>query len=191
MAACLGHRTYASLRTLELATLNQAPGHVFLDDEAGFRRAEELCLGIPTPTWREAMTSLYESGIVQPLPKALESLATAAKLKFDRPSGGHITGIGYEVVPAGGHWRKSTSLRAVKGDLPAFLHFDADGDACEYVEGDATPKAAVSLVVEFKRLGRRVYDHGELVILARANDTKPYIQDDELDDGDVYGMSES
>ncbi|MEE9476919.1 MAG: hypothetical protein V3V71_09710, partial [Roseateles sp.] len=44
LAACLGHRTYASLRATDLDTLNGKPHYVLFDDAAGLARAEDLGL---------------------------------------------------------------------------------------------------------------------------------------------------
>jgi hypothetical protein len=56
LAACLGHRTYASLRATDLEILNQKPHYVLFDDGAGLARAMDFGLFVSVEQHGEPRT---------------------------------------------------------------------------------------------------------------------------------------
>ncbi|WIV96874.1 hypothetical protein [Kinneretia aquatilis] len=189
IAACLGHRTYASLRDKDLAVLDERPAYVLFDVEAGLRRSIDLDLALTEAQWHEATMALRPSGITPFWLTSMQGMHGAARLTFEDSGDDRIEAIKREIGFPDGHWVKSSRNHVAEDQLPELLRFDVDGEIQAYTD-DSSLAVPVKVVVEFPKLGRRIYGKGTLVSVEKCGDARPSDREDALDGGDFYWMSE-
>lgn len=188
-AACLGHRTYASLRVSDLEILNQKPHYVLFDEGAGLARAMDLGLSLTEAQWREVTMALRPSGITPFWLTAMSGMDSAARLSFEDSFDSRIHATKREIGFPDGHRATSSHCHSKEDEMPDFLRFDVHGEVCAY--NDETSLAVpVIAVVEFPKVGRRMYGDGTLVSLERLGDPRTRDWDEDEHDGEAYGMSE-
>lgn len=188
LAACLGHRTYASFRAEDHSTLNQQPHYVLFDDAAGLSRASELGLRIAPEAWKKVTLELKPSGITPFWLTTKSGMHSAARVAFEDSADDRISSIKSAMGFPDGHRATSSRCHSEDDDLPVALRFDVFGEAHGYSETEslATP---VTVVVEFPRIGRRIYGDGVLVSVEQSGVTFARDPDDD-NGGDVFWMSE-
>jgi hypothetical protein len=189
LAACLGHRTYASLRDADLAILEDRPAYVLFDVEAGLRRSTDLDLALTADHWREATLALKPSGITPFWLTTMQGMHSAARLAFEDSGDDRIKAIKRELGFPDGHWATSSRNHFAEDEVPELLRFDVEGDIHAYTD-DLPLALPVKVVVEFQRLGRRIYGKGTLVSVEKSGDARPSDREVALDGGDLYWMSE-
>lgn len=188
LAACLGHRTYAAFRAQDMATLNQSPRYVLFDEERGLVRASELGLRIDTKLWHEATMALRPSGITPFWLTSKPGMHLAARLTFEDTFDDRIHALKRSMGFPDGHWASSSECHSPGNDLPEILRFDVSGEVHGYDENHslAIPVAAV---VEFSKIGCRIYGHGVIRSVDRSGEQR--IREPEEDaEGEIFGMSE-
>ena len=189
LAASLGHKTYASLRDRDLNVLNRRPAYVLFDEEAGFRRSIELKLSLTDTQWRDSTMSLHPSYITPFWITTMHGMDHAARLTFEDSSDPRIYTIESELGIPDGHWATSSRNHSIEGEIPQLLRFDVEGDVYAY-SNDESLAVPVKVVVDFQRLGRRIYEKGVIVSIEKTGEAQLSNREDDLDGGDFYGMSE-
>jgi len=189
LAACLGHRTYASLRVADLETLNQKPHYVLFDEGAGLARATDLGLSLTEAQWREVTMALRPSGITPFWLTTIAGMDSAARITFEDSFDSRIYAMKREVGFPDGHRGLSTRCQSKEDEIPDFLRFDVHGEVCAYNE-ETSLAIPVIAVVEFPKVGRRMYGDGTLVSVERRGEPRTRDLDEDEYDGEVYWMSE-
>ena len=188
LAACLGHRTYASLRATDLDTLNGKPHYVLFDDAAGLARAEDLGLAVTEAQWRDVSLALRPSGITPFWLTTIGGMHNAAELVFEDTSNSRIHAIqrlvGYPDV------KRATSSRChcAEDQVPDILRIEVSGDAYAYNQ-ETSFAVPVIAIVEFPKVGQRMYGHGTIVSVEQKGAPEPRILED-VDAGEFYWMPE-
>jgi hypothetical protein len=189
LAACLGHRTYASLRVADLEILNQKPHYVLFDEGAALARAADLGLSLTEAQWREVTMALRPSGVTPFWLTTMASMDSAARITFEDSSDSRIHSMKREVGFPDGHRGLSTRCHSKEDEMPDFLRFDVHGEVCAYNE-ETWLAIPVIAVVEFPKVGRRMYGDGTLVSVERRGEPRTRDLDEDEYDGEVYWMSE-
>lgn len=190
LAACLGHRTYASLRISDLDTLNRKPHYVLLDESAGFARAADLGFSLTEAQWREVMMTLNPSGVTPFWLTTMPGMDMAARLTFEHSSDPRITAIENEIGFPDGSRATSAQCHSKHDDMPEVLRFDVQGEV-RAVGREAALSVPVRAVVEFPKVGRRMYADGAIVLLERLGEPrKRDLEEEDEDAGEYYWMSE-
>ena len=189
LAACLGHRTYASLRVSDLETLNRKPHYVLFDEGAGLARATDLGLSLTEAQWREATMAFRPSGITPFWLTTMSGMDSAARITFEDSFDSRIHAIKREIGFPDGHQATSTHRHCKGDEIPDFLRFDVHGEVRAYNE-EASLVVPVVAVVHFAKVGRRMYGDGTLVSLERLGHPRTRDLDEDEYDGDVYWLSE-
>ncbi|MDC6177107.1 hypothetical protein [Ralstonia solanacearum] len=188
LAACLGHRTYASLRTTDLETLNRKPHYVLFDVDAGLARAAELGLAVPESRWREATVALSPSGVTSFWLTSIDGMHSAARLVFEDTFNSRAHAMKHLVGYPDGQRATSSRCHSVHDDVPDILRFDVEGEVFAYNQ-ETSLAAPVIAIVEFPKIGRRMYGNGTLVSAEQHGEPKPRTSDDD-DGGEFYWMPE-
>jgi hypothetical protein len=183
LAACLGHRTYASLRGADLAILNQRPAYVLFDVEAGLRRSVDLGLALTEAQWREATMALRPSGVTSFCLTTMQGMHIAARLTFEDSGDARIHAIKRELGHPDGHWATSSRNHFAEDEVPELLRFDVEVNFQAYTD-DSSLAVPVKVIVEFRRLGRQIYGKGTLVSVEKCGAARLSDREVALDDGD-------
>jgi hypothetical protein len=162
LAAWLGHGTYASLRTADLATLNQKPKYVICDHDAALERADELGYSMTEDQWRDIRAEVSPSGVTPFWLTTMPWMGDAARLVFEDSFDARISALKESHGNPDGHWATSDRCRTPKETLPDVLRFDVGGDACAFHK-DGSFVIPVLVLVEFEKIGRRMYGPGKVV----------------------------
>ena len=189
LAACLGHQTYASLRVADLETLNRKPHYVLFDEGAGLARATDLGLSLTEARWREATMAFRPSGITPFWLTTMSGMDSAARLTFEDSFDSRIHAIKREIGFPDGHQATSTHRHCKEDEIPDFLRFDVHGEVRAYNE-ESSLVVPIVAVVQFAKVGRRMYGDGALVSLERLGPPRARDLDEDEYDGDVYWLSE-
>lgn len=189
LAACLGHRTYASLRVSDLETLNRKPHYVLFDEDAGLARATDLRLSVTKAQWREVTMALRPSGITPFWLTTMSGMDSAAQITFEDSFDSRIYAIKHEIGFPDGHQATSAHCHSHKDEIPDFLRFDVHGEVRAYSD-EASLAVPVVAVVEFPKVGRRMYGDGALISVQRLGDARIRDVDEDEYDGEFYWMSE-
>lgn len=188
LAACLGHQSYASLRIADLKILNQKPRYVLFDSEAGFARAMSLGLLVTDAQWQEVTMSLRPSGITPFWLTSMRGMHNAARLTFEDTFDTQIHTLKRAFGFPDGQLARSSLCHSTEDDLSDMLRFDVEGEVHAYNE-EKSLSIPVIAVVQFPKIGRRMYGDGALVSVKQ--DGEPNTRDTDDDEcGDVYWMSE-
>lgn len=161
LAACLGHRTYASLRGIDLEILNQKPCYVLFDVEAGFARAKDLGLSLTIEQWQEVTMSLRPSGVTPFWLTTICGMHRAAELTFADADDSRIYDIKLAFGFPDGHSATSSRCSTAEDDMPDVLRFYVEGEVQAFND-ETTLVIPVIAVVEFQKVGRRIYGAGNL-----------------------------
>lgn len=185
LAACLGHRTYASLRTSDLETLNQHPSYVLFDHESGFARANELGILLTEAEWREAHMAIRPSGVTPFWLTDWFGMSGAARVTFEDSFDTRIHAIKRAIGFPDGHYATATRCQSAEGELPDILRFVVEGEVRAYNEDT---RLAVPVVAElaFEKIGCQMYASGNLNTVEQSGPPREYEPEDD-DYGDVYG----
>lgn len=187
LAACFGHASYASFREADLQVLDRGAHYVCFDEAAGLQRAH--CLGIPItePQWREAWMTLKPSGVSGGtwLIEARD-MGGAARVTFEDANHPQIQAIEQAIGMGDGHWATSARCLGDIDALPELLRFEVLGNVQAF-GNDVSLSVPVAAEVAFKRIGRRMYDTGELLEVVQRGEPHEYEPEFEAD---VFGMSE-
>lgn len=186
LAACLGHRTYASLRVADLHTVNQIPPYVLFDHEAGFARAVALGISLTKPQWREAFMALKPSGVTPFWLTEPKGMRLAADLAFRDAGDARIHAMKREVGSPDGHYALSAKCHSKDDELPEILRFDVLGEVCAITE-DRSIAMPVTALVEFPKLGERIYGAGRLISIVRCGEPRDRDPEEFDYDGEIYG----
>ncbi|WP_322087527.1 hypothetical protein [Burkholderia sp. BCC1999] len=187
LAACLGHQTYASLRKADLETLNRGPSYVLFDIDAGFVRAAALGLPLTEAHWREVKIALSRSGVTPFWLIAMASMHLAARLTFEDADDARIHAMKRAIGFPNGQLATSSRCHSPEDGVPEILRFDVDGEVHAY-DDEISVAIPVIAVVEFRKIGQRMYGKGSLVSVEQNGD--PRAREDEEDIFEVFGMSE-
>lgn len=187
LAACLGHRTYASLQFADLNALNQRPRYALFDMDAGKDRALDLRLPLTEIHWQEVTMLLSPSGVTPFWLTTVAGMHRAAQLTFEDYFDFRILQI--ENASDFPNTQRATSSRShTEGDqVPSILRFDVNGEVQIYIQ-DALFAISVFAVVDFKKIGNRMYDEGRIVSAKQSGDPR-LLTPDEAEDGccEEYG----
>lgn len=189
LAACLGHRTYASLRVADLEILNQQPHYVLFDEGAALARAANLGLALTEKQWQEVTMAISRSGITPFWLTSMVGMESAARLTFEDSSDARIRAMKREVGFPDGHRALSARCHSRHDAIPDFLRYDVHGEVCAYNEETALA-IPVMAVVEFPKVGRRMYGDGTLVSIERQGEPRVRDLDEDEYDVDVHWLSE-
>ncbi len=188
LAACLGHRTYASLRATDLDTLNRKPHYVLFDAGAGLARAADLGLAVPEARWREATMSLRPSGVTPFWLTTIDGMHSAARLVFEDTFDSRAHAMKQLAGYPDGQRATSSRCHSAEDGVPEILRFDVEGEVFAYNQ-DASVAVPVIAIVEFPKVGRRMYGNGTLVSVEQHGEPKPRDSEDD-DGGEFYWMPE-
>lgn len=186
LAAWLGHQTYASLRVADLATLNQKPRYFICDYDDPLVRAAKLGLPLTATQWREVVVELSPSGITPFWLTSVAGMDMAARLVFEESFDVRISSIKHANGEPNGHWATSSRCHTAEDQLPDILRFDVDGDVCA-INPEASLAIPVRVVVEFSKIGERMYGEGLVVSVALQGPARTRDPDEEEENlGDAY-----
>lgn len=188
LSACLGHRTYAALRSMDLETLNRAPQYVLFDEDAGLARATEIELRIAPMHWHAAVMALRPSGVTPFWLTTKSGMGNAAQITFEDTFDDRIHAIKRAMGFPDGQRAMSSYCHSDGDEVPDVLRFDVRGEVHGYNEEGrfGTP---VTAVVEFPKIGCRMYGHGVLASVVTTGDSTLREPEDD-GGGEVFGMSE-
>ena len=180
LAAALGHSTYASLRALDLDALHRRPRYVLFEVEAALARAQDLGLRIEPEHWQQACLELTPSGITPFWLTSKEGMERAAGLTFEVSEDERVEATRPATdFPDG---RRTLSVRCLsEGEVPDSLRFEVIGEVLSFSDSEslATP---VTAIVEFPKVGRRMYDTGVIVSVEQSGSRYARSDDDYLPD---------
>ncbi len=185
LAACLGHRTFASLQASDLDTLNQRPSYVLFDGEAGFARANGLGFSLTDAQWRAAWTSIKPSGITPFWLTDWHGMHLAAKITFEDSFDSRIHAIKRATGYPDGHYATETRCSSAENELPDTLRFVVTGEVRAYNE-ELQLAVPVTVALAFENVGRRMYKAGILESVEQCGTPWEYELEDD-DYGDDYG----
>lgn len=188
LAACLGHRTYASLRATDLDTLNQKPRYVLFDVDAGYARAADLGLVVPEARWREATMALRPSGVTPFWLTTIDGMHSAAQLVFEDTFDSRAHAMKHLAGYPEGQRATSSRCHSADDDVPDILRFDVEGEVFAFNQ-ETSLALPVIAIVAFPKVGRRMYGHGTLVSVEQHGEPKTRDPDDD-DGGEFYWMPE-
>lgn len=188
LAACLGYRTYASLRATDLETLNRKPHYVLFDVDAGLARAADLGLAVSEAWWREATMSLRPSGVTPFWLTSIDGMHSAAQLVFEETFNPRAHALKHLAGYPDGQRATSSRCHSAQDDVPEILRFDVEGEVFAYNQ-ETSLAAPVIAIVEFQKVGRRMYGNGTLVSVEQNGEPKPRASEDD-DGGEFYWMPE-
>ena len=187
LATWLGHRTYASLRVLDLHILDGAAKYAIIDAQAAIDRAHRLGFPVTSEQWRQVEMALSPSGISGGLwLTSMRTMHLAAELIFEDQPHPDIDSIRQPIGMPDGCCSTATISQAEEGSHPDELRFTVHGEvrACNKHEALAVPVVAQ---VMFKRVGMQLYAQGELLCVTQTGQPHSYEQEFEMES---YGMSE-
>jgi hypothetical protein len=129
LSAALGHRTYASLRTLDLAALHEHTKYVLFDDQAPLSRAARLGLPITLEQWHSAAMKLKPSGISGGRWMIHhEQMADAARIVFEDASHPVLHQVANAIGIKDGHWARAAYRVNNDVTLPEELRYLVQGE---------------------------------------------------------------
>lgn len=185
LATWLGHRTYASWCVQDQANLGAAK-YAITDVQAAIGRAHRLGFPVTGEQWHAVEMALSPSGISGELwLTSMPSMASAARLTFEDQAHSDVDRITQPMGMPDGRWGTSAVCHAAQGSFPEELRFTVYGEVRAFGEDQALA-VPVAADVLFRRIGARLYAHGELLRVVQAGSPHSYEPDFEVDG---YGMS--
>lgn len=190
LAACVGHRTYASLRAADLATLNQTrPLYVLFDEDAGLARATDLGLPVSQALWREATMALRPSGISPFWLTTISGMHRAAELTFEDTFDSRLHDMKRLAGFPDGQRATACRCHSAENDVPDSLRFDVEGEVYAFNQGESLAVPVIA-IVEYPKVGRRMYGNGALASVEQHGEPRTRAPDEDDDGGEFYWMSE-
>ena len=133
--------------------------------------------------------ALRPSGITSFWLTTMSGMDSAARITFEDSSDSRIHAIKREIGFPDGHRATSARCHSKEDEIPDLLRFDIHGEVRAYNE-EASLEVPVLAVVQFPKVGRRMYGDGALTSLKRIGEPRPRDPDEDDYDCEVYGMSE-
>lgn len=186
LAAYLGHRTYASLRTHDLAALQDQAKYVLIDPGMALNRALDLDIQLTADDWYSVESAIKPSGVSGNTWLEGElSMHSAARLTFEDSDDRRLSDIGHLIGMCDGYRAIDTRCHSSPGEFPKELKFTVEGEVRAI---GAKAYLAVPVVCEiiFPRVGNRFYASGKLLSVQQRGQPKEYEPEEyEMDFGYV------
>ncbi len=182
LAAYLGHRTYASLRTHDLAVLQEQAKYVLVDPEKALSRAASLDIPLTAGDWLAIEHAIRPSGVSGDTWLIGErSMHLAASLTFEDSGDQRLYDIAHRIGMCDGIHATNTRCHSSLGELPEILKFTVEGEVRAM---NAEKYLAVPVVCEisFPRVGKQFYASGKLLTVEQSGQPKEYEpEEDQVD----------
>jgi hypothetical protein len=179
LAAYLGHRTYASLRTHDLAVLQNQAKYVLVDPEKALNRAAGLDIPLTADDWLAVEHAIRPSGISgETWLVGEQSMHLAARLTLENSGDRRLYDIAHRIGLCDGIRTTDTRCHSSPGEFPEKLKFTVEG---EVRTGKAEAYLAIPVVCEvaFPRVGKRFYASGELLSVEQSGPPTEYEPEEE------------
>lgn len=187
LAACLGHRTYASFRAKDLGTLNERPQYALFNVDAGMDRALDLGLPLTETSWKGATMLIRPSGITPFWLTTITGMKHAAELTFEDSFDSKIHSIKTMLGFPNGQRATSSHCHTAENQLPNILKFDVLGEVQTYTS-EVLIAIPVLTTIEFMKIGHRMYSKGTIVAARQYGEPRVLNPDDEEEPLiEVYG----
>jgi hypothetical protein len=180
LSAYLGHRTYASLRSHDLAVLQNQAKYVLVDPQMALDRAASLGFPLSIDDWHTVQMALKPSGVSGGSWLIEEpGMKLAATLTVEDSSDPRLRAIGSHIGMVDYNRQISASCTSLPGELPLELQFSVTGEIGVQGEDACWAFPIVSTVI-FPRLGNRIYGVGKVQSVENVGQPKEYEPEEPL-----------
>lgn len=162
LAAYLGHRTYASLRTGDLDVLEGLAKYILVDPESAVTRARGLDVPLTPDEWNAVEMALRPSGVSGEtwlVPE--ESMRLAASITFTDSGDPRLSKIARDIGMVDEYRASNTRRLSPTGELPLLLRFDVYGEVRAFND-EGNFAVPVVCEVNFPRIGNCFYGAGHV-----------------------------
>ena len=162
LSAYLGHRTYASLRSHDLAVLQDQAQYVLVDSQMALERAASLGFFVAESDWLKVEMALKPSGVSGKTWLIGElSMQLAASITVEESSDLRVRAIGNHIGMVDYYRSIRANCGSPMGELPEELMFTVTGEIGVQGDDGCWAFPVVSTVV-FQRVGNRFYGAGQV-----------------------------